>query len=39
MVFNRVLSEDEIKDIMDGISMAVESSGKLAITWGEVKKP
>jgi hypothetical protein len=39
MVFNRVLSEAEIKDIMDGISMSVESSGKLAITWGAIKKP
>ena len=39
-VFNVALSEDDIKGIMkDGLSpTAVSPSGKLAATWGEIKK-
>ena len=39
-VFNVALSEDDIKGIMkDGLSpTAVSPSGKLATTWGEIKK-
>lgn len=40
-VFNRVLSEDEIKSIMSsGYAgfLAVEPIGKLPVTWGDLKK-
>jgi hypothetical protein len=38
--FNVVLSEDEIRAIMDNgleASMAVSSAGKLATIWGKIK--
>jgi hypothetical protein len=39
-LFNRVLTPDEIKAFMkDGIPLAVESSGKLTTTWGNLKRP
>lgn len=36
-VFNRALSEDEIRMVMNGLIMPVEPRGKLAVTWGAVK--
>jgi len=36
-VFNRALSQSEIKEAMLGIGAAVEYPGKLAATWGDVK--
>jgi len=38
VIYNRALTEDEIKDDMSGISAAVSYSGKLATTWGIIKK-
>ncbi len=39
MIWSRVLSEDEIKQIMVGgkLSFAVDASGKLATQWGQIK--
>ena len=39
-VFNRALSEDEIKEIMEGIDslLSVESMGKIATTWAATKQ-
>ena len=40
VVFNRALTADEVKQIMDGALSAkapVESQGKLASTWGNIK--
>ena len=36
-IFGRALSEDEIKEVMDGEFLAVEPEGKLATTWGSLK--
>jgi hypothetical protein len=38
-IFNRVLDQDEIKDLMKGFAdlLAVEPSGKLSATWGALK--
>jgi hypothetical protein len=36
-VYNRALNEDEIAAVMKGDLLAVDASGKLASTWGEVK--
>ena len=38
-LFNRGLSQDEIKEIQDGIQeiLAVEPDAKLPITWGYLK--
>jgi hypothetical protein len=37
-VFNRALSEDEIRTVMGGVIASVESYGKLTITWGAIKE-
>jgi hypothetical protein len=37
-IFNRALSEDEIKSAMNGITTAVEQEGKLTTSWGNLKK-
>ena len=37
-LYNRVLTEDEITKVMDSESLDVEPSGKLALTWGQIKK-
>ncbi len=36
-LYNRVLDEDEIAAVMDSESLAVEASGKIAVTWGQLK--
>ncbi len=36
-LYDRVLTEDEIAAVMDSESLDVEPSGKLAITWGQIK--
>ena len=36
-VFNRALSDEEIGLVMNGLIMAVDSYGKLAVTWGAIK--
>ena len=36
-VFQRLLSENEINDVMNGFNLAVESAGKLASTWAALK--
>jgi hypothetical protein len=36
-VYNRELDEDEIAAVMKSESLAVEPSGKLAVTWGQLK--
>jgi len=36
-LWNRALNENEIKTAMQGISLAIEYKGKLAITWGKLK--
>ena len=40
-VFNRILKQSEIKEMMGGFArlLAVEPNGKLAVTWGDIKKP
>ena len=39
VVFNRELSEDEILDIFEnGITLSVDSRGKLAVLWGDLRK-
>ena len=37
VIFNRALSQNEIRVVMDGQFMSVESCDKLAVTWGDVK--
>lgn len=37
-IFNRVLSEAEIQQVMNAMIMPVESVGKLAAAWGAIKK-
>ena len=36
-IFSRALSEDEIKEVMDGEFLSVEPADKLATTWGSLK--
>ena len=36
-MFARALSEDEIKEVMDGEFLSVKPAGKLATTWGSLK--
>ncbi len=36
-VYNRELDENEIAAVMESDSLAVEPSGKLAVTWGQLK--
>ena len=36
-IFGRALSEDEIKEVMDGEFLSVEPADKLATTWGGLK--
>ena len=36
-LFNKTLSVDDIKLIMTGSFVAVETSGKIAVNWGTVK--
>ena len=36
-MFSRALSEDEIKEVMDGEFLSVEPADKLATTWGNLK--
>ena len=36
-LYNRELDEDEIAAVMESDSLAVEPSGKLAVTWGQLK--
>ena len=38
-VFNRALSQAEIKDAMEGIDklLAVEAADRLTTTWGQIK--
>ena len=36
-IFARALSEDEIKEVMDGEFLSVEPADKLATTWGGLK--
>lgn len=40
LIYSGVLSEDDIKEAKKGLSflLGVEKSGKLAITWGQIKK-
>jgi len=37
MIWDKALSNEEIKEVMDGKHLAVELRNKLAVTWGEVK--
>ena len=36
-LYNRVLDEDEVTAVMESESLSVEASGKIAVTWGELK--
>ena len=36
-LYDRLLNEDEITAVMEGETLAVEASGKLALTWGQLK--
>ncbi len=36
-IYNRVLDENEITAVMESDSLSVEASGKLALTWGQLK--
>ena len=36
-VFDRVLSEDEVNEMMNGIVLAVDAGGKLPVFWGDIK--
>jgi hypothetical protein len=38
-IYNRALSEDEIAQNMNAEGLALNSTGKLAFTWGEIKAP
>ena len=37
LIYDRELDEDEIAAVMESDSLAVEPSGKLAVTWGQLK--
>lgn len=37
VMFNRALSEKEINEAMQGVSISVDPVGSLAATWGEIK--
>lgn len=37
-VFNTVLTENDINDIINGINLSVESLGKLTTMWGYIKQ-
>ncbi|MEK7397035.1 MAG: LamG domain-containing protein [Candidatus Poribacteria bacterium] len=37
VIYNRVLTDAEIKENMNGINMAVDKAGKLATTWSAIK--
>ena len=37
-IYNRALSADEIKELMSAPPAAVRAAGKLATTWGGIKK-
>lgn len=37
-IWNRVLSENEIKEAMKGVLVSVSPRGRLSSTWGEIKK-
>jgi hypothetical protein len=37
VIYNRVLTEDEINENMKGIIMAVDRSNKLSTTWALIK--
>ena len=37
IIYNKALTENEIKEDMAGINLAVLSEGKLAIAWGSIK--
>jgi len=36
-IFNRILTIDELSQVMNGNVTAVESSGKLATTWAKIR--
>lgn len=36
-IYNRALSEEEVKEAMEGIASAIETEGKLATSWGNIK--
>jgi hypothetical protein len=36
-IWNRVLSEDEIKEAMTGVLLSVDPRGLLSATWGKIK--
>ena len=36
-LYNRGLSEDEVKNNMDAVGLAVDPTQKLAVTWGSIK--
>ena len=36
-IFNRALSDDEVKQVMNGLVMSVDPRSKLAATWGVIK--
>ena len=36
-VYDRALNEDEIITVMESNPTAVEASGKIAVTWGQLK--
>lgn len=36
-LYNRALDEDEINAVMESESLSVEATGKIAVTWGELK--
>ena len=36
-LYSRVLDEDEIAAVMESESLSVEASGKIAVTWGQLK--
>lgn len=38
VIFNRALSEGEVNEAMEGISAAIEPSGKITATWGSIKE-
>ncbi|MBD3182367.1 hypothetical protein GF312_08750 [Candidatus Poribacteria bacterium] len=37
-IYNRVLTEDEIIEVMEGLQKSVEAANKLPVTWGNIKK-
>jgi hypothetical protein len=36
-IYNRVLSEDEIRSLLDGVISSVDYHQKLSVTWGRIK--